>query len=444
MRRFLYSFRLVAIFVAALTGVAAAAPDETLRVGLSTPPLPFDPATAATPEELAPVFAAYEHLVDPRGKAEVAASWRHSPDGLVWTFAIAPGHRFDNGRAVDATAVKFTLDRLMALGRAPASDALDHVARIDVPDRMTLRIVLKDATPRLLAILADRSASIVNPDVMKHAVRGDWGSGWLAVHSAGSGPYRLHSTVQGTFILERNPAYGGPPPWFSRLIFRVIADPTVRLLAAQKGEIDIGFLMPAQTLSGVAADGPVRIVSRPAIAFQNLAFNTEREVFKDIRLRRAIGAAIDVDGIVKYIRGGRASRFRGPLPAGMPGADPALYPVRFDPKEALRLAKAAGVKPGTPLSLIYPGVSPETDTVAQYIQAVLAPLGLAGRLERLSVPAYIDRMARGSYDIVLMGYVANDDDPASILNNWFDPAKAGVENPARYANRAIVPLLTAA
>ncbi len=170
----------------------------------------------------------------------------------------------------------------------------------------------------------------------------------------------------------------------------------------------------------------------------------ERDVLKDIRLRRAIGAAIDVDGIVKYIRGGRASRFRGPLPLGMPGADPALYSVRFDPAEALRLAQAAGVRPGTPLSLIYPGVSPETDTVAQYIQAVLAPLGLAVRLERLSVPAYIDRMGRGSYDLVLMGYVANDDDPASILSNWFDPAKAGVENPARYANRAIVPLLTEA
>lgn len=138
------------------------------------------------------------------------------------------------------------------------------------------------------------------------------------------------------------------------------------------------------------------------------------------------------------------SEFRGPLAPGMPGYDPALYPVSFNPSAALSLARAAGVAKGTRVVMIYPGVSAETDTVAQYIQAVLAPLGFQLRLERLSIPAYVDRMQRGSYDMVLMGFVATTDDATGVLNFWFDPAKAGVDNPARYHNPTVARLITEA
>ena len=104
------------------------------------------------------------------------------------------------------------------------------------------------------------------------------------------------------------------------------------------------------------------------------------------------------------------------------------------------LMSQAGMRPRT-VSMIYPGVSPETDTVAQYIQAVLAPLGLRVRLERLSTAAYLDRTQRGAYDLVLMGWVCNNRDPSCILDFWFDPGRDGISNPARYGNAEVTQLI---
>lgn len=429
---------------AALACLGAANP-ATLRIALSSPPGPLDPATARTPEEFAPAAPAYEQLVAPGGGPELATGWTSDASGLRWTFRIAPGHRFADGRPVDAAAVKFSLDRVLAIGRGNAGDLIDHIASVEIVDAATVRIVTKDPTPRLPAMLADRSASIVDPHVMAHAVGNDRAAGWLAANTAGSGPYRLRPTRGGgVILLDRNPGWTLSRPAFDTIVYRAVADPIVRGMSVSRNASDIAVLMPAQVLPRLERDPTIRVVSAAVPAYQNLAFNLDRAVFRDVAVRRAVAAAIDTRSIVRYIRGGRVSEFRGPLAPGMPGYDPALYPVRFDPRAALSLARAAGVAKGTRVTMIYPGVSAETDTVAQYIQAVLAPLGFQLRLERLSIPAYVDRMQRGSYDMVLMGYVATTDDASGVLNFWFDPAKAGVDNPARYRNPVVTRLIAQA
>ena len=427
----------------ALLGLAClgAAKPNSLRIALSSPPGPLDPATARTPEEFAPAGPAYEQLVAPGGGPELASRWSVDSSGLVWTFSIAPGHRFADQREVAAADVKFSLDRVLAIGRGNAGDLIDHIASVGVVDERTVRITTKAPTPRLPAMLADRSASIVDPRVMVHAVGSDRAAGWLAANTAGSGPYRLRPTRGGgVVLLDRNPGWRLSRPAFDTIVYRAVADPIVRGMGVSRDASDIAVLMPAQVLPRLERDPAIRVVSAAVPAYQNLAFNLDRAVFRDVRVRQAIGAAIDTKSIVRYIRGGRVSEFRGPLAPGMPGYDPALYPVRFDPKAARTLAKAAGVAPVTRVTMIYPGVSSETDTVAQYLQAVLAPLGFQVRLERLSIPAYVDRMQRGSYDMVLMGYVATTDDASGVLSYWFDPAKAGVDNPARYRNPQVATL----
>lgn len=437
--------RAFVVGVGALLLAAGAPADRTLRVAMSSPPRPFDPAIAGSFEELQPVLGAYEQLVarDRMGRfsPEVASSWSSSPDRLTWTFALGAGHRFEDGNPVDAAAVKYSLDRLLALGRTPSSDLGQVIKSVAAVRPDELRITLNAPAPRLLDMLADRSASIVNPSVQRHAVNGDWGSGWLASRSAGSGPYRLQGTSDGQlYRLGRNPVWSGPRPYFDALVYQTIPDPNVRALSVVRGEVDIALLMPAQVLRRLRASKQVKVVTAPILAFQNLAFNLDRPVWSDVRRRRAVAAAIDTQAIVTHIRSGTASPFYGPLAPGMAGADPALYLDRFDPVRAKSLAAVALKSPVT-VVMIYPGVSPETDTVAQYIQAVLAPLGVRVRLERLSVAAYTNRIQRGAYDLVLMGAVPRNDDPSGILGSWFDPARIGEENPARYNNSVVTALI---
>lgn len=433
---------------AAVIGADSATGAMTLRVAVSAKPGPFDPATARAPEEFAAASAAYEQLVAPDGSGELAQSWSRAANDTVWTFTLRPGHRFESGALVDAAAVKFSLDRVLSIGRGNAGDIIDHIAAVDVLGPLTIRITTRIPTPRLPAIFADRSASIVDPGVARHALgagtSNDRGAGWLATRTAGSGPYRMApSRGGGLVILDRNPNWSGKRPAFDRIVYSVISDPVVRGLSVSRGTSDIATMMPAQALDRLRGDAKLQLVSVPVPAFQNVAFNLDRPAFRDVRLRRAVASAIDTQAIVRYIRGGRAGEFKGPLAPGMPGYDPALYPLRFDPRAALKLARAAGLKEDSArqVTMIYPGVSPETDTVAQYIQAAVAPLGLKMRLERLSIPAYLDRMQRGNYDIVLMGFVATTNDASGVLNYWFDPAKVGIDNPARYRDPTVARLV---
>jgi peptide/nickel transport system substrate-binding protein len=429
------------------TGTRASAPADTSRaltVAIVSRPQPFDPALAVSAEQGLVARPAYQRLLrrrtDPESGAtlftpDLAQAWESNSDHRAWTFLLDPAQRFDDGAPVDAAAVKFSFDRLIALGRGPATKAIQSIARIEAPSPREVRFHLRASHPRFPSIVADRATAIVNPAIMAHALDGDWASGWLSVRSAGSGAYRLLPEPEGgVYVLERNPHFGGAPAHMERLVFREMPDPTLRAFAVMRGEADIALLMPAQALRRVEREPGVRIVSVRTTAYQNLAFNLDRPVFQDLRLRRAVASAVDVDAIRQHIRGGHASAFYGPLAQGMPGADPELYPVRYDPEGAAALALAAlpNHTASQRVTMIYPGVSPETDTVAQYVQAVLVPVGLQVRLERLSVPAYLDRTARGAYDLVLMGFVAEDDEPASLLNFWFNPERVGVQNPARY------------
>ena len=424
----------------------------TLTVGLSTRAGPFDFAVAPAADQTLPIRAAYETLVRSDGKGGyrpgLAQGWATSPDGLIWTFTLVAGRRFASGQPVDARAVAFTLARLRAIGRGNASLLTESVRSVEVLGPASLRLTLAHPSPALLAMLSDRMASIIDPTVANRIPGDRWGSQWLATRTAGSGRFQLVAGGQkGVHSLVARPGWqplpGDPAPvagGFDRLLYREIPDPTVRRLALEKAEIDIAFLLPSQEQARLKGLAGIQLHRAPVLAFNNLALNVESPALKDVRIRQAIAHAIDTDGIIQHIRGGVALPFAGPLPPSMPGHAASRRPV-FDPARAKVLAAQARPDPRRQLRFIYPGVSPETDTIAQYVQATLKPLGLALRIERLSVPAYLDRMSRGSYDIVLQGSVIDFNDPSAIMNSWFDPARAGVPNPARYGNPAVTSLI---
>ncbi|MBU6166069.1 MAG: hypothetical protein KGQ52_08045 [Alphaproteobacteria bacterium] len=377
----------------------------------------------------------------------LATSWTTSVDGLAWTFRLQPGRRFASGRPVDAAAVAFTLRRLQAIGRGNASLLGDMLAEVEAVAPDTVRLRLRHPSPALLALLSDRMTSIIDPSVANRLPADPWGSQWLATHTAGSGRFQLQGSSQrGVHVLLPQPFWtplpGDPAPpadGFDRLVYREMPDPTVRRLALEKGEIDVAFLLPSQEQKRLIGQGAVRLHRAPILAFNNLAFNMASPALSDLRLRQAIAHAVDADGIIRYIRGGTSLAFAGPLPPSMPG-HAASQRVAHDPVLARRLAALAR-RPTRPLRFIYPGVSPETDTIAQYVQAAVKPLGVDLKIERLSVPAYLDRMARGGYDIVLQGAVIDFNDPSAIMNAWFEPARAGVSNPARYRNLKVAALI---
>lgn len=427
---------------------------DTIVIGVRANVGPLDPAVAPGPEQLQILFPIYQNLVrisvDPETgedlfTPELASSWEVSEDRRVWRFELDRNQRFADGTPANAHAVKFTFERLLAIGRAPSSNLSAVLETIEVEGDWRVRFQLSRPIPSLLPLVADRGTFIVNPSIMAHEVDGDHASQWLSTNSAGSGAYQLvRYSPRDVYILEPNPYAAKSPKQIRRIVYRVSTDASIRALQVRNGDMDLAYFLPAETLAQFEGDDQfeISIISAPALNF--LAFNMQAESIQDLRLRRAIAHAIDYRAIVEEIKYDLAEPYDGPLLPGMPGYSQGAYAYDFNVTLARQLVAELGEESPPPnLQLIYPGVSSGADTMAIFIQTSLADIGLDVTLQRLTVPALIDRIQRGNYDLVFMGWVAAYGDPSNLVNYWFDPDKMGAAgNYARYENPEVTRLLS--
>ena len=77
-------------------------------------------------------------------------------------------------------------------------------------------------------------------------------------------------------------------------------------------------------------------------AYSYIGYNLRRPLFKDVRVRRALGMAVDVNAIIKYVLAGEGKRATGPYYSNTPYSDPHVTPLPYDPKAALELLAQAG------------------------------------------------------------------------------------------------------
>ncbi|MEO1658929.1 MAG: ABC transporter substrate-binding protein [Pseudomonadota bacterium] len=451
MRRILVLAALVCL--SACGGEPSDVSSQTFIVGIRSTVGPLDPAIAGSVEQTVLLPPVYQRLVtlsaDPDTGADVftpdlAESWIVADDGSSWTFQLADGYRFTDGSKVDAAAVKFSFERAMTLGRGPSAPLKSAVERIETPNDETVVFHLVRPIFSLLPLVSDRVGFIINPKVLEHEIDGDLASQWLSENTSGSGPYQLTKFVpRSTYILERNPHHPASAGPIGEVIFREINDPAVRALMIKRGDLDLAYFLPPESLPSFERDADFEVHTAEMLAFHNLALNIESPVFSDPDLRRAVAYAIDVESIVDVLKEGRSSAFRGPLARGMLGSSDEAYPYRYDPDAAKRLVEKTG-RPPEDLDVLfaYPGVSASADTVAVFVQANLEAAGFRVRLQRLTIPAVLDRAERGSFDMMFMGWVSPYADPSNVLNFWFEPDKIGAAgNYARYNNPAVASLV---
>ena len=81
---------------------------------------------------------------------DVAKSWEISPDGLQYTFYLHAGVSFHDGSDLDAEAVKWNLEDYLNPKRGSGMRAyFTDIDRVEVVDRYTVRITLKEGQPFL-------------------------------------------------------------------------------------------------------------------------------------------------------------------------------------------------------------------------------------------------------------------------------------------------------
>jgi ABC-type transport system substrate-binding protein len=126
---------LVVVWLLALTGTAWAQ-GGTLRVGLPIVSPTLDPATALEGPVSVIARQMFDTLVQYREitsdiEPGLAAQWSVSRDGLVWTFRLRDGVRFQDGTVLTAQHVVESLDRVLqpSAPHAPSPNAASRLPR---------------------------------------------------------------------------------------------------------------------------------------------------------------------------------------------------------------------------------------------------------------------------------------------------------------------------
>jgi len=250
----------------------------------------------------------------------------------------------------------------------------------------------------------------------------------------GTGPYKFVEFKDGQYVkLERNENYYMGKPHIPTIVYKVV-NQDVAIGQLKAGELDFIEMQP-KDVDLVKGDKNIRVEERADFGYQYMGFNTDREFFKDKRVRQAIMYAINRQGIVDQLLGGHGTVMNSHMPPALWAYDASqLNSYPYDPNKAKQLLADAGWKPGPDgiltkdgkpfeFTLKYPTGNKVREQSAPLIQANLKEVGIKVNLQQmefqtLSTTVFDQR----NMDAWLMGWsLSLDPDPGSIFlptNSW--------------------------
>jgi len=309
-------------------------------------------------------------------------------------------------REIQLRSVKATIE--YALDPAAKSHFASNaywglVKEVQVVDDHTVRFVTKQPWPNLVD-----SASLTNSLMMPAKALKELGPAKLAEKPIGTGPFKFVEWRRDErLVLERYPDYWQGPADVSRVTFRFIPEFSARMAALLSGEIDVMKDVPPHAVEAIERSGRAKLRATVSSRINYLALvNLKPGPMQDVRVRRAMNHAVDVDELIKQVLKGRATRMCGPL--APPNVDYAPVDcLKYDPTRARALFKEAGIDPSTlTLRLDTPsGRYPLDKDVSLAIGAQLQRLGIKTNVVVNEWGTHLDKIKnRNTGDMFFLGW----------------------------------------
>ncbi|MCW3475579.1 ABC transporter substrate-binding protein [Limobrevibacterium gyesilva] len=418
-----------------LTAAGAAQAAGTLRIGLQDDPDRLDPALGGTFAGRIVFASLCDKLVDLTAKLDfapqLATAWSWSADGRALTMTLRQGVTFHDGEPMTAEAVRDNLERYRSAPESVRKAELKAVSAIEVVDAQTVRLVLSQPFAPLIAVLSDRAGMMVSPKAVARL-----GKDFFTAPVC-SGPFRFTERVaQDRIVLDRFPGYWNAGAiHLDRVVFRPIADTTVRLVNLQAGQLDMLEELAPSDAGKVKADAKLRLAAVTGLGYAAINFNVghgpraDTPIGRDPRIRAALEAAIDRDVINKVVMDGL---FVPDNQTELPDSRYFNPKVPVPPRDLARakaLLKEAGVE--HPSFEFKVANTPRDVQVVEVIQAMAAEAGFDIKVSAGEVNANIEAMNRGDYQAHLNTWSGRSDPDFNIS---IFIACDGFQNWGKYCN----------
>lgn len=371
-------------------GGATGAASETLRVVLQQEPPTLEPCESnLTSTGVVDRSTITEPLVERNpttGELEpkLATEWS-SEDDTVWTFKLREGVTFHDGSDFTAEDAAHTIERAVnsKLGCNVEGYVFgDDDLGVEVVDDTTLKVTAAAADPILplrLSFLEVVPSETSDTEKVREPI--------------GTGPYQLEEWQAGQKItVSAYDGYWGEKPAYAAAEYQWRSEGSVRAAMVTSGEADIAMgLSPEDNIGDLGVPYP----NNETVA---LRMHNDKAPFTDIRVREAVNYAIDKEGIVSSLYGGRDVVAAQLVPEGVVGHNAALEGWPYDPEKAKSLvaeAKADGVDTSAQISLIVRSAQfPKIEELGQVIQEQLTQAGLNVKLKMMETSQHLQYQVR--------------------------------------------------
>ncbi len=443
----------------------------------SSDPVMLDPAMASDGETFRVARQQFEGLVGAKpGTTELepllATEWKASEDGKSYTFTLREGVKFSDGTAFDAEAVCANFDRWYNWTGVNQSENITYYygklfrgyktgktggiydsCAATGPTEATVKLTKPFAA--FVQAMTLPAFSMQSPTALKKYNADDTQgteddprfSAYATEHPTGTGPFVFEKWERDQQVtLKRNDSYWGDKAKVEKVIIRTISDPKARTQELQAGNID-GYDLVGPADVQPLKDAGFQIQNRPAFNILYLGINQKNKALQDVKVREAIGHAIDKAAVVK------SSLPEGSVPAKefMPnlveGYNDSIEDPAYDVEEAKKLLKEAGQE-NLELKFAYPtGVSrpymPSPEDTFAVIKSQLEKAGIkVTPVAAKWSPDYLD-MIQGDagtdkHDIHLLGWTGDYNDPDNFIGVFFGGKSAewGFDNPTLFKELA--------
>jgi len=442
----------------------------------------LDPADVTDNESMERMDNIFECLVGFKpGTTEIqpwlATSWEISSDGKEIIFHLRKGVKFHDGTDFDADAVVFSFSRqydsnhpYYQYGEWQAwkvfFGAIEKVIKID---DYTVKFILRRKNAVALTSLGMMYAvAIVSP-----ANAEKYGEDAFK-HPCGTGPFNFVEWVKDDhIILEANEDYWRGRPKIDRLIFKVIPDPSVRLMALEVGEIQgMQYPNPAD-FNRIKNNPQLKLRTEPGMNIGYMAINTGYgyeddnnngmrdsdepwvktpgyfEPLTKKKVRQAINMAIDKQSIVDNIFMGSAIKAKNGIPPFMLGYNDKIEDYPYNPERAKALLSEAGYPEGFEVTLYVMPVSRaymfDPVKIGEAIQNYLSAVNIRVKFYQADWATYLEEVAAGKHQLCLLGTTGDTGDTDDFMGMVYAPDSAAIgtsSNHAFYNNQEVQDLIS--
>jgi peptide/nickel transport system substrate-binding protein len=323
------------------------------------------------------------------------------------------------------------------------------IDRVEKIDDYKVKIFMKRPNASIMTSLAMFTVAIVSPENAESRMEDAF------KNPVGTGPFKFVEWVKDDHItLEAYEGYWRGRPALDRIIFRVIPDPSARLLALEAGGVHgMEYPNPAD-FDRIRANKELSLMSEPGMNVGYMAINGgqgytdgnkngrkdadepwERtpgyyEPLTKVKVRQAINMSIDKRSIVKNIYKGTAIVAKNGMPPFMLGYNDKVQDWPYDPARAKKLLAEAGYPNGFEVTLhVMPVSRPymfDPPKIGEAIQSYLGAVGIRVNFYQVDWGTYLQEAEAGKHQMCLLGWTGDNGDPDNFMNVLYGPNAATI------------------